>query len=125
MTSNYNYITTFTDSERCIRVLPREDVRVTGHSVLRDQEEGPTDNLPPHVPPHGDAHDLVGGHQVLPGGARDPDRGHQLVCSHYNVLVLHDGRYGPAVPEVLVLEETYHHSSNGKYQQCSFNCHFY
>ena len=52
-------------------------------------------------------------HQVLPGWARNFHRTHQLVCTHHNVLLLHDGRHGTTVPEVPLVEEVHHQSTDG------------
>jgi len=81
--------------------------------VLRVTQEGEADYISAHVPPYSDAINFMGLHQVLPGRARNLHRSHQLICTHHNVFLLHDGCHGTTVPEVPLVEEVHHHSADG------------
>ena len=94
-------------------VLPLTVFNTFCVGVLRVTQEGKADYISAHVPPYSDAINLVGMHQVLPWRARDLHWGHQLICTHHNVFLLHDGRHGTAVPEVPLVEEIHHHSADG------------
>lgn len=100
-------------SPRSLYLLPSEDVRTPRHRLLCHQEEGTADNVPPPLPPHSDANDLLGGHQVLPWGSWNPYWGDQLVCAYHYVHILYVRGFWSAVPEVSVLEEVYNYFANG------------
>lgn len=127
----FSPIRTRTGRPRLLRVLPGQDLRAAGHGVLHAAQKGQPDQLPAPVPPHRDADDLVGCHQVLPGRTRHlyrfgslfflafsrcssflivlfPNRSHQLVRPHRDVHVLHVRGHGSPVPQVPLVEEVHH-----------------
>lgn len=81
--------------------------------VLRAAEEGQASDFPAHVPPHGDAHDLLGCHQVLPWRPRKLHRHDQLLRAHRHVYVLPTGCLRPTLPEVPQVEAVHHYHAAG------------
>lgn len=122
-----------TGGQRRLRLLPGEDFRAARHGVLRSSEEGQPNHVPPPVPPYRDAYDFVGCDQVLSWGSWHLHRydflkwgiaslffnlqvcyrGDQQFRSHHHVHVLPASCLATSVPQVPVVEEVYHETSNG------------
>lgn len=97
-----------------LRVLHRETDGTSRHNFLRAEKERQSSVVPPLVPSHCHADDLLGLHKVLPRRSRNVYRRHQLFRSYRHVLLLHAGGDGPRIPKVLVVEALDHQLANGK-----------
>jgi hypothetical protein len=98
---------------RSVRFLYGENIRALGHGVLHLAEKVQPGDFPPFVPPHRDALDRLGRHEVLSRRPRDLRRIHQQLRAHHHVHVLHAGGDRTPTAEVPLVEKIYHKSANG------------